>query len=243
MLVVDSEAAAQVDALHGVSGPLEAVGQIHSAFAGEGEDVHVGDLGAHVHVQPLELYVLERGQRLDHRVKGADADTELVLFQAGGDVFVGVCVDVGIHADGDVGLEPHLPRDGVDALHLGYRLAVEAADADLEREAYLGVGLGHSGKDYLGGVEARCHGQVYLAAAHAVHPEAVAAHRIDDALLVVGLDGVMYLVSVFCSLVAALAQGGAQQVHVVVIEGCFNVLENLNCLTAYHILDSKSGRI
>ena len=82
------------------------------------DSFHVGDLRADMQVQALQVDIFGRLKRRDKFVESPGADAELVLFQAGGDVAVGMGVDVGIDADADLCGGAQIAGDGVYHLQL-----------------------------------------------------------------------------------------------------------------------------
>src|SRR5690606_26850404 len=78
-------------------------------------------------------------------------DAELVALEAGGDVGVGLRVDVRIDAQRDRRLLAEFAGDRVQVVELGGRFDVEAADAGLQRLAHLGTSLADAGEHHLVG--------------------------------------------------------------------------------------------
>ena len=134
---------------------------------------------------------------------------------------VGLGVDVGVDAQRHVGHAPGLPGQGIDQLQLLDRLAVDGQDILLDGVAQLLVALAHTGIDDTLGVEARLDGLAELVAAGTVDTQPVFADDRQQVVVVVGLDGVVHLVTVFFRLVDDAFEGLAQQRRIIKIEGGF----------------------
>ena len=179
-------------------------------------------------------------QQVRHILEGPGADAEFVLLEAGADVFMGMGVDVGIHADRDPGLAPHRGRQVVDDPDFRHALAVEAEDAGPQGGLDFLVGLADAGIDYFLGIEARLDGEFHLVAAHAVGTQAVVPDDVEDRTVGVGLQGVMGVPAVFVDLLPVGVQRLAQEIQVVEIERRFDRFESFDLLLRYHsrFLDS-----
>ena len=240
ILVVHAEAATQVEVTDRNLVLDEPLLQFLDAAAEEGEDGHLGNLGAHVEMQADQFDVRALRQQVRHILEGPGADAEFVLLEAGADVFMGMGVDVGIHADRDPGLAPHRGRQVVDDPDFRHALAVEAEDAGPQGGLDFLVGLADAGIDYFLGIEARLDGEFHLVAAHAVGTQAVVPDDVEDRTVGVGLQGVMGVPAVFVDLLPVGVQRLAQEVQVVEIERRFDRFESFDLLLRYHsrFLDS-----
>jgi len=79
-----------------------------------------------------------------------EGDAKLVALQAGGDVRVGLGVDVRIHPQGDRCEHAELRCNVVEPVEFGCRLDVEATDAGFECLAHLCACLADTGEHHLG---------------------------------------------------------------------------------------------
>jgi len=144
---------------------------------------------------------------------------------------VGLGVNVGVDAQCHVGHAPGLPGQGIDQLQLLDRL-VDGQDILLDGVAQLLVALAHTRIDDALGVEARLDGLAELVAAGTVDTQPVFADDRQQVVVVVGLDGVVHLVTVFFRLVDDAFEGLAQQRRIIKIEGGFVAPELLCNLSA-----------
>ena len=121
--------------------------QVGKQAIGLVEGGEVGDLAADMHVDAGEA---DAGQlrRVGIDLAGAEpGDAELVLGLAGGDLVVGLGVDVRIDPDGDLDRPPLRRGDLRDAGDLGLRFDIEAVDAGVDRKGDLPRRLADAGKD------------------------------------------------------------------------------------------------
>ena len=166
---------------------------------------------AQVQVGQLERTVDSGGQHLD-------VDAKLVLGSAGGDVAVGVGVDVGVDAYGHMGRFASPAGQLVDDLELGHRLNIEAEDVVIEPQVDLPVGLAHARIHHLARVEASCKRGLDFAAAHQVDAQAIFHDFFQNHGVAVGLDGIVHIVGVALDLAVDFVECLAEQAHVVVVE-------------------------
>ena len=115
-------------------------------------------------------------------------------------------------------------RHLVDHVDLLERLAVECLDADLESIVYLLVTLSDSGIHDLVAWETAVMRMQHFVSADAVSSEALAADVLKQLALHVCLYSVVYLDAIFLSHFCGIVHCLAEQVHVVVIEGCGNFI-------------------
>ncbi len=151
---------------------------------------------------------------------------------------VGVGVDIGVHAQGDIGRQAACRCQFVDYLQFGYGLHIEAAYATVEGEVYLRIGLAHAGKHNLGSRETGLQCRAYLAAAHAVGSESASGNEFENGRIAVGFDGIVHAKFLFGGSRADGVQRLGKQLHVVVIEGSGSVEECLQGKSCH-----KSNRI
>ena len=118
MLVVDSQTSTEIEQGQGDLPLAEpALDLVHPP--GEAlEDGDVGDLRADMKVDSLQLEVGELLHLRHHFSQLGIVNAELVLLPPGGDVLVGVGINIGIDAQGDRGGSARLPGQAVDHLEL-----------------------------------------------------------------------------------------------------------------------------
>ena len=161
---------------------------------GHDKGLHLGELRADVHLQTSDVQVGHLGS--DGGVDlldAADVHAELVFIGAGGDVFVGVGVDIGVDAHGNRRFHTHFPGNAVDGAQLVLTLAVEAVDVLLQRIADLRLGLADPGVGAEGGVAPGVDDAPQLAARHDVEADALLRHEVEDSLVGAGFDGVSHM--------------------------------------------------
>ena len=175
-------------------------------------------LRADVEMHPHQLHVPQRGQQGHHRVQVGQVDAEFVLVKPRGDVVVRVGVHVGVEAQGHPRRAVLAGGQRVDDLQLGHGLHVEAENVVVQRQVDFPVGLAHPGKDDALRRDARVDGRLYLAAAHAVGPEAGPPHLAQDGRVHVRLQRVMHAEVRLARLPPHLVHGGTQHVHVIIVK-------------------------
>ena len=94
--------------------------------------LHLGDLGTDVEMQSAQVDVWQGQGVSDDLVQGLDADAEFVVGSAGGDVLVGVGVDVGVDPEGDARLLAHLAGQLVDDFEFRDGFHIKAPDTVLD---------------------------------------------------------------------------------------------------------------
>jgi hypothetical protein len=119
-----------------------------------------------------------------------EGHAELVRLQAGRDVWVGLRIDVRVHAQRDRGALAHAAGHRVQAVQFRDRFDVEAQDAFLEREAHLGFGLADAREDGLARVAAGCDHAQQFAAGDDVEAGAFARQQVEDGEVRIGLHRV-----------------------------------------------------
>ena len=131
-VVVDTQAAAEVDMVNGDACGFNRLHQIQHAVHGVEVGRFFRDLGADVAVDTHDLQAGQRGSPLVGQQRAFVGDAEFVTFEAGGDIGMRLGVDVGVDADADRGLLAHAERDLVQDIDLGFAFHVEAADANFQ---------------------------------------------------------------------------------------------------------------
>ena len=103
---------------------------------------------------------------------------------------MGAGIYVRVHPHRDGGHLAHAGGDPVETLQLGFGLQIEAEDLFLQREAHLGLALGHAGEDHLGRIPTRRQHPRQLAAGDDVKAGAQTSQQVQDGDVGVGLDRV-----------------------------------------------------
>ena len=169
-LILNPQAAAQVQVADLDAQAPQPVDQLLQFLQGVHEGRHLGDLGADVAGHPHHFEMRQvPGPAIV--IQGLlDVDAELVLLEPGGDVGMGLGVDVRIDPQGHPGLYLQAPGDAVDLLQLLGGLQVEQQDVRLEgRLDLLGL-FAHPGIDDLGRVHPGRQRPVEFAAGDDVGP-------------------------------------------------------------------------
>ena len=186
VVILNPQAAAQVQVADlDVQGP-QPVDQLFELFQGVHKGRHLGDLGADVagHPHHLEMRQIPSPAIVSHGL--LDVDAELVLLEPGGDVGMGLGVDVRIDPQGHPGLELKASGDAVDLLQFLGRLQVEQQDVRLEgRLDLLGL-FAHPGIDDLPRVHPGRQRPVEFAAGDDVGPGAQPAEQPQNRQVGVG---------------------------------------------------------
>jgi hypothetical protein len=115
---------------------------------------------------------------------------ELVLRLAGGDLVVGLGVDVGIHAEGDASVASACIRHGAQRAQLCLRFHVERENAGLKRERHLLFGLADAREGDPLWRHADGERPAELAFGNDVHASPELGQGGEHAEIGVGLDGV-----------------------------------------------------
>ena len=187
VVILNPQAAAQVQVADGDAQVPQPVDQLFQPFQGVHKGRHLGDLGADVAGHPHHFEVWQvQGPAIV--IDGLlDVDAELVLLEPGGDVGMGLGVDVRIDPQGHPGLQLQAPGDAVDLLQLLGGLQVEQQDVRLEgRLDLLGL-FAHPGIDDFRRVHPGRQRPVEFAAGDDVRPGAQPAEQPQNRQVGVGL--------------------------------------------------------
>ena len=131
-----------------VDQPQQLVSRFHKG-------IQFSELRADMAIHPDDLDVRHRGRLAIDGWRQLDGNAELVLLEAGGDIGVSTGIDIRIDPYRYPRLLAHAARHPVEALQLGFRLQIEAEDLFFQREAHLGLALGHPGEDHFARITAR----------------------------------------------------------------------------------------
>ena len=172
-LVVDAQAASHIDHFKPDALLLELLLQTVDGVAQHGVRLHQGDLGADVEMQAAQVDIRQFHGPVNDFAEDLQVDAELVVGGAGGDIAVGVGVDVGIDADGNAGCRVHLVGNGVDDLQFRNGFHIETTDAVLQGKADFPVGFSHPREGHFFGLETTLQCCPDFAAAHQVSAQPV----------------------------------------------------------------------
>ena len=121
----------------------------------------------------------------------ANIDAELVLAQAGRDVGMSLCENVGIHAQGNVRLLLEFRRARGQQFQLRLALHVEREDSCPEREIDLRRGLAYAGVDHpTNGLGRGSHYPLQLPARHDIETRSTLRQQLQNRQRRVSLDRV-----------------------------------------------------
>ena len=240
-------------------GGLELLDEGSDAFDGLDEGGDAAELRSDVHLEAAQIEVGESGGTVVELGDEFEVDAELVFGFSGGDVFVGLRVDVGIHTDGDWGGEAEVFGDLVDQLEFGDGLGVDAVDVVFEGILEFVAGFADAGEGALGAAAAGLEDAVELATGDDVEAAAEFVEEAEDGEVAVGFDGVGdVVVEVAEGCVEAgvmiaegvgrvdverravlLGQGG--EVHVFAVKGSVFVVEGMHELLVLYVRCSRRG--
>ena len=257
-VVDDADTAADGEELDVVGG-LELLDEGSDAFDGLDEGGDAAELRSDVHLEAAQIEVGESGGTVVELGDEFEVDAELVFGFSGGDVFVGLRVDVGIHTDGDWGGEAEVFGDLVDQLEFGDGLGVDAVDVVFEGILEFVAGFADAGEGALGAAAAGLEDAVELATGDDVEAAAEFVEEAEDGEVAVGFDGVGdVVVEVAEGCVEAgvmiaegvgrvdverravlLGQGG--EVHVFAVKGSVFVVEGMHELLVLYVRCSRRG--
>ena len=187
VVILNPQAAAQVQvADRDAQGP-QPVDQLFQPFQGVHKGRHLGDLGADVAGHPHHLEMRQVPGPAIVMQGLLDVDPELVLLEPGGNVGMGLGVDVRIDPQGHPGLHLQPAGDAVDLLQFLGGLQVEQQDVRLEgRLDLLGL-FAHPGIDDFRRVHPGRQRPVEFAAGDDVGPGAQPAEQPQNRQVGVGL--------------------------------------------------------
>ncbi len=136
------------------------------------------------------LQVRQRRGGAVGRQRVVKGDPEFVGLQTGGDVRVGLGVDVRVHAQRNARHLADRACHLVQAVQLGNRFDVEAQDAVLEREAHFIGALAHARKNHLVRIAAGSDHAQQFTARDDVETGAFARQQVQDGQVGIGLHRV-----------------------------------------------------
>ena len=157
---------------------------------GVAERIEVGDLAADMHVDAGHLDARQLGGMRIDVAGAADRNAELVLGLAGGNLVMGLGVDVGIDAYRDVRDAAFAGGDLRQQIEFGFGFDIDAENAFVDRQRQFARRLAQTGEHDLvrrnaGGARA-----LQLAFRHHIRAGAELGQRLDDGLVGIRLHGV-----------------------------------------------------
>ena len=214
----DPQAAADIEAVDAMAVGAQLPDQLAHPHDGVAIGIERGELRADMHGHAHHVEVGQAAGQREGLAREIDVDAELVLLAARRDLGVGLGIDVGIDADGDVGLHAELAGDGVQRLELGRALDVDLADARLQRGHQLRRLLADAGIDDALGRDAGRQRAAHLAYRDDVGAGAHLAEQADDRQVAVGLHGVADLGVHALDAVGEFLPGRAQRAGRIAVE-------------------------
>ena len=188
--VSDAKTASQIKMSDLDPGPGELSMKGQQSVEGIPEGGDFGELGTDVLVDPHDLDARKGGGPLIFRHRPFDRNPELRFFHAGGDVGMGLGIDVGIDPQGDRSLSTQSHRHLTDMVELVLALHVEHEDLFLECIGDLLTALANAGKDDLIGGDSRLSRPEKLPARHDIDSCAFLGQEREDGQVAVGLHGI-----------------------------------------------------
>ena len=186
--VAHPEATTEVQVANADAFAGQAVDQPEQALEGVEEGLQLGQLRADVAVDADHLQVVKLGGAGVDRLGLVDGDAELVLFQAGGDIGVGLGVHVRVDPQRYRRFHAEFRSYPLQALQLFAGLDVEAVHADFQGAAHVVAGLADAGEHHLGRIAAGGQDTLQLTAGNDVETGAEARQHIQHPEVGVGLD-------------------------------------------------------
>ena len=144
VVVIDAQAATHVDHLKVDASFTIVILQLVDGFAQHDEWLHGCNLRADMEMQSPQADVFKCQCVIDNLLKRLKADAEFVVGGAGGDVFVGVGIDVGVDPEGDVGLLAHFTGKLVDDFQFRDGFHVKTPDSLFDAEPDFPIGFSHA---------------------------------------------------------------------------------------------------
>ena len=172
---------------------LQPCGQGRHFPDGLHEGLCLGELGADVHLQPLQMDVRQCAG--GHFIQGFDLfeiHPEFVLRLAGGDILVRARLHVGVDADGYRGREVHGGGNIVDRSHFRLGFHVEAVNALLQGIADFLFRLSYAGVRAFGRVSSGLDNAEEFPSGHDVKSRSIAGHEVQDGNVGARLHRVRY---------------------------------------------------
>ncbi len=172
------------------AGAAQRADQLAQQREGVLERRQIGDLAADMHMHAVGHDPRQRGGLAVERGGLLERHAEFVLGAAGGDLVMGLGVDIRVHAHGDAGLAPLGFGHFAQGAKLGLQFHVEGEDAGVEREGHLLLGLADAGEGDAVGRHIHRERAAQLAFGHHIHAGAEPRQGGEHAEIGVGLDRV-----------------------------------------------------
>ena len=200
------------------------------------EHMQLANLRTDMDVHTDNIDMLQRLDILNTRKNLLVRDTELTIGLTCIDTVVSLWIDIRVYTQGNRHNLAHLACDIVHNIQLLDRLAVDCEDALLDSVANLLIPLTYACVDDSLRIETRLDSALNLVTARAVDTQAVLANNLQEARIVVCLDGVVYLVVVTTSHRHQTIESLMKEVDVVEVEWGFVVCQLGGNLSAQHNL-------
>ena len=211
-MVSHAQAAAEVEVVDADARGLQSARELQRARQRVAVRRQVGQLRADVTGDAADAQVGVGARAFVDRERARFSQAEFVLAQAGGNVRMGVGVDIGVQAHRHRRDFARFRGRGADAMQLVFRFDVEAGDAGRQRFADFPVLLADAGENgFVGGAAGRQHAPQF-AAGHDVKTAAQARQHIQHREVAVGFDRVADAVRV-------VAEGGVEGAPVTLQRG------------------------
>ncbi len=153
--IVDSQAATHIQMVDMNAFRRQPIDQPQQLVRRFHKGIQFSELRTDMAIHPDDLDVWHRRRLAIDGGGQLDGDAELVLLEAGGNIRMGTGIDIRVDPHRHRCLLAHAARHPVEALQLGFRLQIEAEDLFVQREAHLGLALGHPGEDHFARITAR----------------------------------------------------------------------------------------
>ena len=211
-VVVDAQPATKVDVVDGNTGRLDLLDEIKQAVGSVQVRCHFGDLGADVEI---DAHHLEAGEGSGALVGGQSTfmgHAKLVALESGGDIGVGLGVDVRVHADADRRGLAFCDGHFAQNLQLCFAFHVETQNASLQRLPHFQARFTHAGKNHLAGIATGGNDTLQFTTRDDVESTPLAGKKLQQRQRGVGFHGIadMQLASGETTLVSGqcIAHGG-----------------------------------
>ena len=235
MVVIDTQATANIDVLHYDVMSLQLVLQLVDAVAESLEVTHVKYLTTNMEVQTQELDVLHFGSLLNHALHITHGDTKLVFSQTCCNVGMGMSTNVWVDAEANLCNLIFLLGKFVDDFQFRDALYIEAEDALVQTKVDFPITLAYTGIHNLIGRETCIDGSLNFSSAHTVGTQTSLADDVEHFRVGICLYGIVYLEALMlASLYVDGLQGLAQHVGVVVVERSLYLLKLIYRKCTFH---------
>ena len=187
--ITHAKAATEVEVTDLDAAGGEPIDQRQQAVEGIEEGRQAGQLRTDVAVDADHVQVRQLGSTGVDRLGVVDIDAELVLFQTGGNIWMGTGIHVRIDPQRHRRLHAQLGGNLLQALQLVGGFDVEAVHADFQRAAHVVAGLADAGEDDTARLSAGGQHTLQLTARDDVEAGAEARQHVQHTQVGIGFDG------------------------------------------------------